>query len=189
MRPFEGFEDRRAAFPRSVRANSRRVFRPLRRAARLDSNLIIEFFFVFSRFEYSLKRAGYVKNNRGYAEANWSKFGREMLPRYRNDHSPAFREAATYLLDNPPKRQIVLDDDTLGWEESKPRANQTEIGWLLAIVKIVRNNLFHGGKYPYSPVSEPARDTRLLGTSITVLDGCLDWDDNVRHWYMSDLHD
>lgn len=69
----------------------------------------------------------------------------------------------------------------------KPRADVTEIGWLLTIVKIVRNNLFHGGKYPYTPLPEPARDTQLLESSRIVLETCAQWDDKVRRYFNSDL--
>jgi hypothetical protein len=40
-------------------------------------------------------------------------------------------------------------------------------------VRTVRNNLFHGGKSPSRPISEPARDQRLLESSLVVLHECL----------------
>ena len=86
----------------------------------------------------------------------------------------------------PPKRQIVREDGSLTWEDLK-RENVTAIRWLLKIVRRVRNNLFHGGKYPYTPLPEPARDTQLLESSLIVLEACLEWDEEVRRWYMSDL--
>src|SRR5215204_332836 len=106
MRPFEGFEDRPAETPRAARTAYRSRSRPLRRA-QLDSNLIIDFFFDFSRFEYALKRASYVNSRNGYVEADWKGFARAIATRYRVDHTPAFRQAATYLLENPPKQQIL----------------------------------------------------------------------------------
>src|SRR5215212_4662641 len=103
MRPFEGFEDRTAETPRAARTASRSRSRPFRRA-RLDSNLIIDFFFDFSRFEYALKRTGYVNSRNAYVEADWKGFTRAIRHKYRMDYTPAFRQAATYLLENPPKQ-------------------------------------------------------------------------------------
>ena len=48
-----------------------------------------------------------------------------------------------------------------------------ELTWLLLMVRTVRNNLFHGGKFPLIPVSEPSRDSTLLHHSITILAACL----------------
>jgi len=73
MRPFEGFDDYSPETLSATEAHSRasvvsrRLSRPLRHA-HLDSNLITEFFFVFSRFEYALKRAGFVKS---YCQMLW----------------------------------------------------------------------------------------------------------------------
>lgn len=184
MRPFEGFEPAAEA-PRRVGAASRGLLGPLRRA-NLDSNLIMEFFFVFSRFEYALKCAGFVKPNRRNAEPNWDAFGESIGERYNPKESSELARAVDYLLSEPPKRQIVLDDGSLDWEPIA-RDNIPETRWLLRLVSRVRNNLFHGGKYPYSPVPEPARDTQLLESSLIVLEACLRWDDKVRRYYMSDL--
>ena len=58
MKPFDGFESPFAEAPsRRAKVVSRRLSRPLRHA-HLDRNLITEFFFAFSRFEYALKRGG-----------------------------------------------------------------------------------------------------------------------------------
>ncbi len=159
--------------------------RPLQRA-HLDSNLITEFFFVFSRFEYALKRAGYVKPKRRNAEPDWDAFGDSIEQRYSREDNPELAKAVDYLLHKPPKRQIVGDDGSLTWEDLA-RENVTEVRWLLLLVRRVRNNLFHGGKYPYTPLPEPARDTQLLESSLIVLGTCLGWDEEVRRWYMSDL--
>ena len=185
MRPFEGFEDHHAESPRRARTVSRRVSRPLRRA-HLDINLITEFFFVFSRFEYALKRAGFVKRDRRNAEPNWDAFADSIERRYDPNESPKVARAVNYLLSEPPKRQIVENDNSLGWKDSN-RDNETEIRWVLLLVRRVRNNLFHGGKYPYTPLPEPARDTQLLESSLAILEACLVWDDKVKRYFLGDL--
>lgn len=160
----------------------------------LSTDLITEFFFVFSRFEYALKRAGYVRSNhQGYAEANWAGFARSVRRLYERDRdqNPTFSAAVDYLLDNPPKCQVVGTNRSLEWADLDRRQGQTEIGWLLVIVRAVRNNLFHGGKYP-SPsghVREPARNPNLLNYSLVVLQTCLCWESNVRNKYMTALYE
>jgi hypothetical protein len=185
MRSFDGFDDYSTETRSGVRVVSRRLSRPLRHA-HLDSNLITEFFFVFSRFEYALKRAGFVKPNRRSAEPDWDRFGHALEQEYNPDESSELARAVHYLLSSPPKRQIVQEDGSLGWE-SVTRGSESQIVWLLGVVRRIRNNLFHGGKYPYMPLPEPARDDRLLESSLILLDACLNWDEEVRDHFMSDL--
>jgi hypothetical protein len=190
MKRFEGFENRSSETLGRTRADHRSALRPLQRA-HLDSNLITEFFFVFSRFEYALKRAGFLKPKRRNAkhhkaEPCWDGFADSAERRYDPDESPELARAINYLLGEPPKCQIVEDNGSLDWKDLG-RGSETEIRWLLLLVRRVRNNLFHGGKYPYTPLPEPARDTRLLESSLMVLEACLGWDDKVRRYYMSDL--
>ncbi len=186
MRPFDDFDDHPAEARRGARVGRRQISRPLRNA-RLDRNLITDFFFfAFSRFEYALKHAGYLKPNRRGAEPDWDAFGDAIEQRYSIRESPELAKAVRYLLDEPPKRQVVRDDGSLDWEDL-PEENVKEIRWLLLLIRRVRNNLFHGGKYPYMPLPEPARDTQLLESGVVVLEACLTWDDKVRRYYMSDL--
>jgi len=185
MRSFDGFDDHSTEARSRARVVSRRLSRPLRHA-HLDRNLITEFFFVFSRFEYALKRAGFLKPNRRSAEPDWDTFGDALEQKYNSDETPQLSSSVDYLLSEPPKRQIVQEDGSLGWDPDK-RGSETEIVWLLLLVRRIRNNLFHGGKYPYMPLPEPARDDRLLESSLVLLEACLDWDDEVREYFMSDL--
>ncbi len=54
-----------------------------------------------------------------------------------------------------------------------PDESQDE--YLLRLVRTVRNNLFHGGKYPYPEcvVEDAARNRGLLEDSLAILDQCL----------------
>ena len=55
-------------------------------------------------------------------------------------------------------------------------------GYVLRLVRVVRNNLFHGGKYPIpiEPLEDMARNEVLLNPSIVVLRNCLSISDPVR---------
>lgn len=43
--------------------------------------------------------------------------------------------------------------------------------YVIELLKTVRNNLFHGGKYPDGPVEEIARNREILRASLVVLAG------------------
>lgn len=91
---------------RVPRTATTRLLRPLRRA-RFNRNLITEFFFVFSRFEYALKRAGLVKPKRRSAEPDWDTFGESIEGRYNPNETSELASAVHYLLSEPPQRQVV----------------------------------------------------------------------------------
>jgi hypothetical protein len=52
----------------------------------------------------------------------------------------------------------------------------------IACVRTVRNNLFHGGKFPMpvGPVDDVAHNTELVSSSLRVLRACLRFDSDVR---------
>lgn len=149
----------------------------------LNNEMVTNFFLVFSRFEYALKRAKCVSvNKKGHVKPNWSKFAQSIESLPWNDAKLA--EAADSLQRRPPKRQIVNSGGGLDWEKIEERDdlqrdNSRNIPWLLDMVQVVRNNLFHGGKQ----APEPARDQELLKNSMIVLAACLDQNPEVKKYY------
>jgi hypothetical protein len=141
-------------------------------------NLVLRFFVCFSRFECALKRAGYRPQN-GDAHAEWDAFAKRRESEFRSDANPLLVEACNYLEKNPPLKQ-VLRNGQLAWSVEKPRTNQPQLQWLLIMVRRVRNNLFHGGKYPLIPVPEPARNPDLLRHCMVLLAACLQLDAAVK---------
>jgi hypothetical protein len=129
--------------------------------------LAYQFFRQFSRSEYALKTVGHLKRPDGVAEADWKGFGDsvdEALHTVLRTHDD-LREACSYLLDMPPKKQVVRGGQ-LGWDDGKPDA-KTDSSLLLQYVCRVRNNLFHGGKFN-GQWFEPERSELLLQHSLTV---------------------
>ena len=126
----------------------------------------IQLFQKFARIEYALKAAGF-HNGDGPAMPNWNKFASSVPGVFEND--PAIAAAVKYMIEKPPKKQMIRDD-LLEWEDQAPNANKTDE--ILLCVRRVRNNLFHGGKFN-GHWFEPERSKELLMYSLSILDACL----------------
>jgi hypothetical protein len=167
-----------------------------------DKQLAVEFFAVFSRFEYALKRNQYLKEGEKKASADWDGFARNCLcPNLISNPETAnkIRINADYLLkpDNLPKEQIRISKG-IDWKipkrEPKSRCcpsscpSDCDICWIVRLIKIVRNNLFHGGKYLNNewPV-DPKRDTQLVEVSLLVLNACLELEEVKKEFCGDEL--
>lgn len=137
----------------------------------------VPFFAVFSRFECALKRSGYLKKNTKFAEADWAKFSEELGKLFLDEVRSS--DDASTLITKPPKKQIKLDGQ-LGWKDAKPIENVRQ---LFDAVCRVRNNLFHGGKYPHSFVDDTSRDQNLLLGAMKVLERALEQCPNVKMYF------
>lgn len=151
-----------------------------------DSELVAQFFVVFSRFEYALKRAGFVRSDtHNNALPHWSRFAREKGDALLDDTTDReFIEARDFLLRAPPQRQIVAEDGSLQWQANTRRSGESDARYLLRLVRDVRNNLFHGGKYPNQAVSgKRLRNSELLRAGVTILEKCLLLDADVKRFF------
>lgn len=137
--------------------------------------LTYEFMREFSRFEFSLKRSGYARQDRTQLIVEWRRFA-EVHPVTYNT-KPASVE---YLVRNPPRRQVI-SGGTLGWEPMELPPNPLTLSWLLTAAYIVRNNLFHGGKW--TDVSECLRDEALISAARAVIPLALDTSETARNYY------
>jgi hypothetical protein len=146
-----------------------------------DRELAWQFFVFFSRMEYALKRSRYLVKGKIPAEPDWDAFANKHDNQFCGLLSPKAEKkvsaeslkrletAVVYFQQSPPRKQIV-EGGALGWSEPQSKNDgENVLRWLLRVVRIVRNNLFHGGKFPGSPVNDPSRDRQLLTNSITVL--------------------
>ena len=154
-----------------------------------NRRLAWHFFVFFSRMEYALKRTRrYLKNSLN-AEPNWDKFGSDYDERFRQALSTRTALAAKYFEASPPRKQIQVQG-RMDWSEPQPRKeNERQLTWLLLAIRTVRNNLFHGGKFPLMPIVEPSRDRDLLMHSLTILNAVLDFDDDVRSSFFEHIDD
>jgi hypothetical protein len=142
--------------------------------------LAFEFFKTFARFEYALKATGFHAGNGRKAETNWDAFAKSLNWLFEKQHEGELGEAVRYILEQPPKVQMVNAAGELEWAdvpETGPIARQ-----LLLYVRRVRNNLFHGGKFNGHWFA-PERSEPLMRHSLTVLQACLEASRDVKEAY------
>jgi hypothetical protein len=140
-------------------------------------NLINEFYWLFSKFEYALKMSGFHNGN-GNAKADWRGFAAAIENDFDKNSSEALAKGAEYILKCPPKKQVV-SDGSLEWSSTPPDST-SEVGLLLQYVCRVRNNLFHGGKYRGKVLDNPDRSEQLINGCRSILNHCLELSPKVR---------
>lgn len=144
------------------------------------ADLIFEFFTVYSRFEFALKQIGYRRiAGDGHIEPAWRWFAATNQDKFNPDKSPELRQACNYFLSFPPKIQVV-ENDQLSWKRNQRRENESDAAWVIRSIGIVRNNLFHGGKFPWDQV----RDVSLLSYGLVILYEYLELDQRLRDIFM-----
>jgi hypothetical protein len=154
-----------------------------------NDKIVWQFFVTFSRFEYALKRAGFITGDRhDNAWPDWDRFAREKLgERIFEVMDAKFTEARLYLLQEPPQRQIFIKSSkNIQWQANSKRSEEGDSEYLLRLVKDARNNLFHGGKYPLpdGPISDQTlRNSQLLQACLTLLEKSLELDADVKHFF------
>jgi hypothetical protein len=153
-----------------------------------DRQLAWQFFVFFSRFEYALKRSKYLKPGED-ANPNWDRFSSDHNAAFQKQVSPALAAAVDYFKKSPPRKQRQTGGQ-LNWSEPLTYdAKEPLLVWLLRAVRAVRNNLFHGGKFPGFPISDPSRDKYLISSAIVILDACLSLDPSVRRQFLEGLNE
>lgn len=148
--------------------------------------LIIEFFITFSRFECALKTAQFVSGDDERVLPNWELFVASIRPAFDKHHSPELRDAFDYILNHPPRIQIVQANQ-LGWRDRVFQVNEPEINRVGLSIRDVRNNLFHGGKFQGNFQQDVSRNYILLKNSIIVLNDWLRLSDAVRESYLQPI--
>lgn len=148
---------------------------------------VLEFFFAFSRFEFSLKEAGFLttfSKNSDNAAPDWDLF----IKKYKREYfgGEQAKDAINYLLSNPPQKQKIQNElgvNTIIWGVYKVDPKAPLLKTLVEILKIVRNNLFHGGKYGCKGWDDKERVCLLLSNSSIVIKDWLYINDDINTYY------
>jgi len=148
----------------------------------VNREVVISFILYFSRFEYALKQTGcYAGGNRSHVYADWRNFAEDHNDTFETELDEDVREAAEYLERHPPKRQVKAAGK-LDWKEMEFESN-LRLRRVLQTVRTVRNNLFHGGKFPTEEDHDPTRDEVLLRHCLTILHAALELSEDVRRHF------
>jgi hypothetical protein len=149
-----------------------------------DRQLAWHFFIFFSRFEYALKRdQRYLKPGIGDAEPNWDRFASDHNKDFFPESLSELKEAVEYFITAPPRKQLRAAS-IMSWSEpQKYDEKEPLLIWLLRMIRCIRNNLFHGGKFPLIPISDPSRDRELLLKAMVILKASLTLDAAVEHTF------
>ncbi|MFN8491000.1 MAG: hypothetical protein U0350_25625 [Caldilineaceae bacterium] len=147
-------------------------------SANLDG-LAFKFFKKFARFEYALKATQFHRGD-GEAKPNWDMFADSIAQVIEEPSSQLLTDALDYLLNNPPKKQIIRSG-LLEWEAKPPSAN-SKARLVFLYIRRVRNNLFHGGKFN-EHWFEPERSEQLIQHSLAVLEESLFHSPEVKKAY------
>lgn len=135
---------------------------------------VLDFFIAFSRFEYALKRCGFVLGGRDGAKADWDGFAKHVQKSVgaAYDLCPdGMRKQIDALVAARPQVQTEVSG-VLAWE-LKPPADHSNAS-LTIYVRRFRNNLFHGAKEPLTD-----RDRWLAQVSLNILDQFLKMERDV----------
>ena len=153
-----------------------------------DKERVWLFFLAFSRFEFALKRSGFAKGSADRVDAAWDRFASGHCHAFKPDSDQRLRSACDYFANSPPMKQ-VLKDSSIGFVGPNPLGSQPHLCWLTTMLRRVRNNLFHGGKFePTALNADPARDAKLIEHSLVILEACVELDTGVQQSFMEPNH-
>lgn len=125
-----------------------------------------DFFYRFSRFEFALKENGYLKSTipGSRAKPGWDRFVKDYADRY------AASKEAKHLLSAKPQHQVIHGNGRdLEWVDVDLKDCTTDLERVVRVLKVVRNNLFHGGKHGVNFWDDPKRMQTLLALGVATL--------------------
>jgi len=154
----------------------------------VNRELLLDFFLTFSRFECALKNSGFfVKHSEQPdgpppAEADWDTFALSLRTVFDPSKSGELQDGCRYLLESPPNKQVIVNGAP-AWETPTRHPALSDFEFLIRAVRIVRNNLFHGGKFNIELHETNERTAKLLRSTLAVLNECLTLSPNVCRAY------
>ena len=147
----------------------------------INRDLVLDFFLVLSRMEFALKLGGYCIGDNSRVLPDWDSFANEISKSFSSKDDERLSSAIDYYLGHPPQKQI-LRDGRLDWA-STPLNNISEIEQAIVLVRRVRNNLFHGGKYNGQSHNETERNEALLQMGIIIIEGAMRCSPSIERAY------
>jgi hypothetical protein len=157
--------------PDSFEASDEDSVSDLRRIARkwitVPPILALDFLVTFSRLEYALKVTTFRQGGSGEAKANWEAFSAQIAASFNPKRSVTLNEAFHYVTNNPP-RYLHAADGVVSWKPLASRG-KSDADTVLFLIKQVRHNLFHGGKFAHDDSASTNRDQQLIEMSLVLI--------------------
>jgi hypothetical protein len=143
----------------------------------VEPDVLLRFLLFYSRLEFALKFTAYARQERHMIKIETSRFVAENAVDLDQNgaRSADYLRAKEFLLTAQPRGQVIDAERGLIWQDTEFERRaadwngiQREYFRLAEIVKLLRNNLFHGGKY-HNPDLLENRNDELLRAGITVI--------------------
>jgi len=138
----------------------------------IPHELACNFLSVFSRIEYALKSTGFAIGDNKSVEPAWDIFANEIDEKLFQINDTELQQAIEYILENPPRKQVI-ENERIIFINQTIDSSQKNTQQLLLMIRTVRNNLFHGGKYLPDGEIEAGRNEFLVNYSLIILRNCI----------------
>ncbi len=148
----------------------------------ISKDLLFDFFLCFSKFEFALKTSGFAIGNEKKVSPNWDGFASSIKDSFDKSKSRNLSTAIDYFLNHPPWKQVLIDG-AMHWDASVPDNGLSDIEKVLLLIRRVRNNLFHGGKFNFDIHEDKERTISLLKYSLVILEACIPLSSGVADNY------
>lgn len=148
----------------------------------VPKDLLFNFFLNFSKFEFALKTSRFAAGNEKKVSPDWDRFAASLKNIFDKTQNETLTNAINYFLNNPPCKQVLIKD-VMSWNASVPNNGISEIETVLLLIRRVRNNLFHGGKFNSDIHKDKGRTITLLKSSLVILNACLPLAPEVENNY------
>jgi hypothetical protein len=148
----------------------------------MPHELAIHFMAAFSRAEYALKSTSYADGDKNRVVPAWDRYANEIHEKFIEIKNEKVIENAEFLLTYPPRKQ-TLSNGRLKYVKREIDHDQKSTQQLLLMVRTVRNNLFHGGKFLPDGEVETGRNQKLVEASLSVLLACISLNQKVYESY------
>ena len=138
----------------------------------MPHELACEFLSVFSRVEYALKSTGFAIGNNKRVDPAWDIFANEIDEKLLQINNTELLQAIEYILNTPPRKQVIENGQIIFINQTID-SSQKRTQQLLLMIRTIRNNLFHGGKYLPDGEIEAGRNEFLVKYSLIILRNCI----------------
>ena len=131
--------------------------------------LACRFLKYFSMCEFYLKELHYFVPRNGNIIVDWRRFcaeNEEEFFKFISGDVGEYEYHSRLLFLDQPRRQVV-ENGSLEWGQL--RDVNYDFSGMVKIIKTIRNNLFHGGKFVVGGWDDPDRTEQLLNSSVVIV--------------------